>query len=55
MRERLARRGGGRVTILLSGGARAELVKQLEQLVVEADDLVLEGLVWIAKEQEWDV
>lgn len=55
MRERLARHGGGRVTILLSGGARAELVKLLEPPVVEADDLVLEGLVWIAKEQEWDV
>lgn len=55
MRERLARHCGGRVTILLSGGARAELVKLLAPPVVEVDDLVLEGLVWIAKEQEWDV
>lgn len=55
MRQRLARHGGGRVTILLSGGARAELVKLLAPPVVEVDDLVLEGLVWIAKEQEWDV
>lgn len=55
MRERLARHGGGQVTILLSGGARAELVKLLAPPVVETDDLVLEGLVWIAKEQEWDV
>lgn len=55
MRERLARQGGGQVTILLSGGARAELVKLLAPPVVEVDDLVLEGLAWIAKEQEWDV
>lgn len=54
MRERLARLTGNPVTVLLSGGARALLTSLLEPPVVEADDLVLEGLAWIAKDKEWD-
>lgn len=54
MRERLARAGGKPVTVLLSGGARALLKSLLEAPVVDADDLVLEGLAWIAKDKEWD-
>lgn len=54
MRERLARQTGQPVTVLLSGGARAVLENLLEPPVVEADDLVLEGLAWIAKDREWD-
>ncbi|MDD5388425.1 MAG: type III pantothenate kinase [Gallionellaceae bacterium] len=54
MRERLARLSGNPVTVLLSGGARALLTSLLEPPVVEADDLVLEGLAWIAKDREWD-
>lgn len=54
MRERLARLTGNPVTVLLSGGARALLTSLLEPPVVEADDLVLEGLAWIAKDEEWD-
>ncbi|MDO9227273.1 MAG: type III pantothenate kinase [Pseudomonadota bacterium] len=55
MRARLLRQGRGPVTILLSGGARAVMAGLLEPPVVEADDLVLEGLLWIAREREWDV
>ncbi|MDP2832597.1 MAG: type III pantothenate kinase [Pseudomonadota bacterium] len=54
MRERLARSTGKPVTVLLSGGARALLTSLLEPPVVEVDDLVLEGLAWIAKDKEWD-
>jgi len=54
MRERLARSTGKPVMVLLSGGARALLMSLLEPPVVEADDLVLEGLAWIAKDKEWD-
>lgn len=54
MRERLAHLTGNPVTVLLSGGARALLTSLLEPPVVEADDLVLEGLAWIAKDKEWD-
>jgi type III pantothenate kinase len=54
MRERLARHGGTSVTVLLTGGARAVLANLLEPPVVDADDLVLEGLAWIAKDREWD-
>ncbi len=53
MRERLRRHSGAAVTILLSGGARAALASLLEPPVVESDDLVLEGLVWIAKDLKW--
>lgn len=55
MRERLLRQCRGPVTVLLSGGARAVMAGLLAPPVVEADDLVLEGLLWIAKEREWDV
>ena len=54
MRERLARHTGQTVTVLLSGGARALLANLLPPPVVEADDLVLEGLAWIAKDREWE-
>ncbi len=54
MRERLTRFTGNPVTVLLSGGARVWLTSLLEPPVVEADDLVLEGLAWIAKDKEWD-
>ncbi|MBU1664227.1 MAG: type III pantothenate kinase [Gammaproteobacteria bacterium] len=54
LRERLAHFTGNPVTVLLSGGARALLTDLLEPPVVEADDLVLEGLAWIAKDREWD-
>ena len=54
MRERLARRAGRPVTLLLSGGARAGLRPLLAPPVVEADDLVLEGLAWMAKEYAWE-
>ncbi len=54
MRERLSRHRGKPVTILLSGGARGLLANLLEPPVVEADDLVLEGLAWIAKDGAWD-
>ncbi len=55
MRERLARATGNPVTVLLGGGARALLADLLEPPVVEVDGLVLEGLAWIAKDEEWDV
>lgn len=54
MRERLARATGNSVTVLLGGGARALLADLLEPPVVEVDGLVLEGLAWIAKDEEWD-
>jgi len=54
LRQRLAQLCGKGVTVLLSGGARAGLANRLEPPVVEADDLVLEGLAWIAKDSEWD-
>ena len=54
MRERLVRHAGRLVTILLSGGARAGLSPLLSPPVVEADDLVLEGLAWMAKENAWE-
>ena len=54
MRDRLARHTGQTVTVLLSGGARALLANLLPPPVVEADDLVLEGLAWIAKDREWE-
>lgn len=55
MRERLARHAGAGVTILLSGGARRRLSGAFTPPVLEVDDLVLEGLFWIAKEERWDV
>lgn len=55
MRERLARRTGGPVTILLAGGARAWIAGVLPPPLAEVEDLVLEGLTGIAKEWEWDV
>ncbi len=55
LRDRLARQSAGSVTILLSGGARACLDGLLPAPVIEADDLVMEGLLWIAKDREWDV
>lgn len=54
MRDRLARHCGKVVTILLSGGARAGLTSLLAPPVVETDDLVLEGLVWMAREYAWE-
>lgn len=55
MRERLMRWTGGPVTLLLAGGARSWLAGVLPAPLVEAEDLVLEGLAGIAKEWEWDV
>ena len=54
MRERLLRDGGETVTLLLSGGARSILDGLLEPPLLEVDDLVLEGLVWIAKDLKWE-
>lgn len=54
MRDRLANHVGDPVTVLLSGGARAQLAHLLAPPVVETEDLVLEGLAWIAKDREWD-
>lgn len=55
IRQRLARETGESVTILLGGGARACVTELLPPPVVETDDLVMEGLLWIAKDREWDV
>lgn len=41
--------------ILLSGGARAGLAGLLRSPVVEADNLVLEGLQWIARDLGYEV
>lgn len=54
MRERLAGHTGRPVAVLLSGGARAALLGRLQAPVVETEDLVLEGLACIAKDEEWD-
>jgi len=54
MRERLRWHSGEVVTVLLTGGARAAVAGLLEPPVVEADDLVLEGLAWIAKDLKWE-
>lgn len=54
LRERLGRHGRAPVTVLLSGGARATLAALLEAPLLEADDLVLEGLTWIAKDLKWE-
>ncbi|MDP2431885.1 MAG: type III pantothenate kinase [Pseudomonadota bacterium] len=54
MRERLRRHSGAAVTILLTGGARAILAAGLEPPLLEIDDLVLEGLVWMAKDLKWE-
>lgn len=54
MRERLARETDGSVTILLGGGARA-CMAGLPPPVIDAEDLVMDGLLWIAKDEEWDV
>jgi len=54
MRERLARHSGEAVTVLLAGGARALLSGLIAPPVLEADDLVLEGLAWIAKDEQWE-
>lgn len=54
MRERLRRHGDEAVTILLTGGARAILADALEPPLLEVDDLVLEGLVWMAKDLKWE-
>jgi type III pantothenate kinase len=54
MRLRLQRHCGMPVTVLLTGGARACLRDLLEVPLREVDDLVLEGLVWIAKDRQWE-
>ena len=54
MRQRLARLCGKSVTVVLSGGARALLDNLLESPVLAVDDLVLNGLAWIAKDRAWD-
>lgn len=55
LRARLAARvGGSSVPVLLGGGARASLAGLLAAPVVEAEDLVLEGLAHIAREESWD-
>jgi pantothenate kinase type III len=41
-------------SILLSGGARAVLRPLLSGEVVEVDELVLEGLAWIARDLGYD-
>jgi type III pantothenate kinase len=54
LRARLAARVGGQVPVLLGGGARAGIASLLAAPVIEADDLVLEGLAAIAGEESWD-
>jgi type III pantothenate kinase len=54
LRARLARHCGNSVTVVLSGGARALVENLLPPPVVVIDDLVLEGLAWIAKDRAWD-
>lgn len=54
MRQRMQGHGSGPVTVLLTGGARAPLRDLLEAPLLEMDDLVLEGLVWIAKDMQWE-
>lgn len=54
MRERLQRLTGSEVTVLLTGGARGQLRDRLPEPVLECDDLVLEGLVWMTKDWRWE-
>ncbi len=54
MRSRLQAHCGSPVTVLLTGGARACVRDLLEAPLRELDDLVLEGLVWIAKDRQWE-
>ncbi len=54
MRARLHHQCGSPVTVLLTGGARGGLRDLLAAPLLELDDLVLEGLVWIAKDRQWE-
>ncbi len=55
MRARLAReRGGISPPVVLTGGARARVRALLAGDVYELDELVLEGLAWIARDQGFD-
>lgn len=54
LRRRLEQYVGAAVPLLLTGGARAILAGLLEPPVLEADDLVLEGLAAITKEGKWE-
>jgi type III pantothenate kinase len=49
-RPGLAREGNASPAVVLTGGARACLAPLLEGAVFEVDDLVLEGLAWIARD-----
>ena len=50
MRAALLARAGGEVTVLVSGGAAPVLAPHLAPAAVFAPNLVLEGLVEIARE-----
>lgn len=54
MRHRLKEYVGRSPRILLSGGARQALRPFLDGEVVEMDELVLEGLAWIARDLGYD-
>ena len=54
MRERLQLLTGSEVTVLLTGGARGQLRGRLPVPVLECDDLVLEGLIWMTKDWRWE-
>jgi type III pantothenate kinase len=49
MRERLAREEGRPVTTVLSGGDAARLQRHLPFATRVMDDMVLEGLIWLAR------
>ncbi len=51
MRQRMRAALNGPVTVLLSGGDAARLVPLLDAPAVVAEDLVLEGLQWIARDK----
>lgn len=54
MRTRLERRVGRPAGVVLSGGARAWVVPALSGPYLEFDNLVLEGLAWIARDLGYD-
>ncbi|NWG85940.1 MAG: type III pantothenate kinase [Hydrogenophilaceae bacterium] len=49
-RDRLAARVGAEVAVLLTGGDAALIKSHLRRPVTLVEDLVLEGLLWVAKE-----
>jgi pantothenate kinase type III len=54
MSRQLLQTVGRRPRILLAGGGRAALRPLLPSELVETDELVLEGLTWIARDLGYD-